>query len=499
MTRRLRIAVGGFLHESNTFLGAPTTYEHFTAASLTRGSAVLQRWSGAHHELGGFLDILQNEDVDIAPLLATFAVPSGTITAEAYERIAAEMLEDLRNAGAVDGVLLALHGATVSEAFPDADGEMLRRVREAVGPDIPIVTTLDLHANVSPQMIILANATVAYRSNPHLDQRARGREAASILLRTLKGEIRPVQALEAPPLLIAISKQQTAALPVRALYEDLEDVLTWPGILSASVALGFYYADVPEMGASFFAVADGDEALARKAARYMATRAWARRAEFSGALPSPAEAVAHAMAAPRGPVALMDIGDNVGAGSPADSTILFHEVIRQQGRDALVVLCDPEAAKACLAAGPGATVSLNVGGKTDNLHGSPIPIEGIVRALTDGRFVEREQRHGGWGACDQGLTAVVETTQGHSVILTTRRMAPMSLQQVLSTGVQPAAKKMLIVKGVVAPRAAYEPVSAEFVMVDTAGVTSDNPRYFTYHHRRTPLYPLEPDATYDAL
>lgn len=496
MSKRLRIGVGGFLHESNTFLGAPTTYEDFVAASLTRGAAVLQRWSGAFHELGGFLDVLEQAGVEVVPLLATFAVPSGTITAEAYERIAGEMLEDLANAGALDGLLLALHGATVSQAFPDADGEMLRRVREAVGADLPIVTTLDLHANVSPQMIGLANATVAYRSNPHLDQRARGSEAAKILLRTLRGEIRPVQALEMPPMLISISKQQTAAMPVRALYEDLEQVLTWPGILSASIALGFYYADVAEMGASFFAVADGDEALARRAARHLAERAWERRAAFSGTPPSPQEAVAAAIAAPRGPVALMDIGDNVGAGSPADSTVLFAEVLRQKGRDALVVLCDPEAAAACLAAGPGNRVAIAVGGKTDNLHGSPVPIEGVVRSLTDGRFVEREQRHGGWGACDQGLTAVVETADGHSVILTSRRMAPMSLQQVLSTGVQPQSKKMLIVKGVVAPRAAYEPVAADFLMVDTPGVTSDNPRHFTYRRRRTPLYPLEPDAPY---
>lgn len=501
--RPLRIAVAGFLHESNTFLSVPTTYEHFVNASLTRGPALLARWSNAHHELGGFLDVLQSPPsenqapVEVVPLLATFAIPSGTITASAYERIAAELLADLANAGPLDGLLLALHGATVSEAYPDADGELIRRVRLATGPHLPIVTTLDLHANVSPQMIALANATVAYRTNPHLDQRARGQEAAQLLLRTLRGEIRPVQALETPPLLINISRQQTAVLPARALYDDLAHVLTWPGVLSASVTLGFYYADVPEMGAAFFVVTDHDPALARRAARYLATRAWQRRDEFSGALPTPAEAVALAAQAPRRPVALMDIGDNVGAGSPADSTLLFAEVLRQNVSNALVILYDPESAAACLAAGPGQAVCLHVGGKTDSLHGAPLAVEGIVRALTDGHFVEREQRHGGWGACHQGLTAVLETAEGHSIILTSRRMAPMSLQQVLSTGVQPGAKDILIVKGVVAPRAAYEPVCPTILLVDTPGVTSDNPRHFTYHRRRRPLYPLEPAATYN--
>lgn len=480
----MKIGVAGFLHESNTFLGVPTTYDDFVAASLTRGEALVKRWTGAHHELGGILDVLLNEGVTIAPLLATFAVPSGTIEAVAYERIAAEMIEDLRAALPLDGVLLALHGATVSAEYPDADGELLRRVREVVGPEMPIVTTLDLHANVSPQMIALANATVAYRSNPHLDQRERGREAAGLLLRTLRGEVRPVQALETPPMVIAISKQHTANEPARGLYADLEHVLTWPGILSASVTMGFYYADVEEMGAAFFAVADGDAALARRAAWYMAKRAWERRAELTAGLPSPEQAVSHAIAAERGPVTIMDVGDNVGAGSPANSTVLFAEILRQQGRNAMVVLFDPAAVTECLAKGPGMRVRLRVGEK-------PVEIEGVIRTLSDGHFEERQVRHGGWGACDQGLTAVVETAEEHTVVLTSRRMAPMSLEQVISLGVHPERKKILIAKGVVAPRAAYEPVSAEILLADTPGVTSDNPNHFTYTRRRVPLYPLE--------
>lgn len=494
--KRVRIGVAGFLHESNTFLGVATRYEAFEAASLTRGTALLKRWTGAHHELGGFLDTLAEEDVEIVPLLATFAVPSGTIAAEAYERICAELLEDLRVALPIDGLLLALHGATVSERFPDADGELLRRVREVTGSELPIVTTLDLHANVSGQMIALANATVAYRSNPHLDQRSRGQEAASLLLRMLSGEIRPVQALETPPMVIAISKQHTASEPAKLLYDDLEHVLTWPGILSASVTMGFYYADVAEMGAAFFAVADGDEALARRGARFMAKRAWERRAELTAGLPSPQQAVAHAIASERGPVTIMDVGDNVGAGSPADSTILFAEIARQRGRNAMVILCDPEAVLQCVAKGPGQHVHLAVGGKTDARHGAPVVVEGVIRTLSDGHFEERQVRHGGWGACDQGVTAVVETEEEHTVVLTSRRMAPMSLEQVISLGVHPERKKILIAKGVVAPRAAYEPVSAEIVLADTPGVTSDNPKHFHYEKRRKPLYPLEVEAEF---
>ena len=492
----MRIGIGGFLHESNTFLGVPTEYANFKAASYTCGPEVIKRWSGGHHELGGFLDGLVEHKVEIVPLIATLAVPSGTVTSAAFEQIVAEMLEELKNSLPLDGLLLGLHGATVSAEFPDADGEMLKRVRALVGPELPIVTTLDLHANVSPQMIELANVTVAYRSNPHLDQRARGCEAAQLLIRTVRGEVHPVQALETPPMLIQISKQHTANGPAKLLYDDLNHVLTWPGILTASITMGFYYADVAEMGAAFFATSDGDPQLARRAARYMAERAWANRHALTGTLPSPAQAVEAALASEKAPIVLMDVGDNVGAGSPGDSTILFAEALKQGGRNAMVVLYDPESVQQCLAKGPGAEVTLRVGGKTDKLHGEPVEVTGVVRTISDGFFIELQVRHGGWGPCNQGTTAVVETAQEHTIVLTSRRMAPMSLEQVLSVGVKPERKKILIVKGVVAPRAAYEPVAAEIVLVDTAGVTSDNPRHFQYSHRRTPLFPLEETATY---
>jgi microcystin degradation protein MlrC len=359
-----------------------------------------------------------------------------------------------------------------------------------------MIITLDLHANVSEQMITQTNGTVMYRSNPHLDQRERGIEAAALMARTMSDEIHPVQAIERPPLLINIAKQHTQEPPARELYEDVQTVMKWPGILSASVAMGFYYADVAEMGASFLAVADGDPALAQKAARWMAHRAWERRGEFQGHLPSPEEAVRMAGQMAKGPVVLMDVGDNVGGGSPGDSTILMAEVLRQQLPNALVILHDPESVQTCVRAGVRQDVNLSVGAKTDQLHGHPIAIRGKVRLISDGLFTETQVRHGGWGKYDQGVTAVVETEQSHTFVLTSLRMAPMSLEQILSLGIQPANKKILIVKGVVAPRAAYEPVAQKVILVDTPGSTSVNPECFDYQYRRRPLYPLETEAKY---
>jgi microcystin degradation protein MlrC len=181
----------------------------------------------------------------------------------------------------------------------------------------------------------------------------------------------------------------------------------------------------------------------------------------------------------------MDVGDNVGGGSPGNSTVLLEEVLRQKATGALVVLYDPEGVEACVAAGVRAAVELRI-----------VPVRARVKTISDGLFVETQVRHGGWGASDQGTTVVVETEERHTIVLTSRRMPPMSLEQLLSLGIHPERKQILIVKGVVAPRAAYEPIAARIILVDTPGVTANDPRCFTYRRRRRPLYPLEEDAAY---
>ena len=491
-----RVGVAGLLHESNTFLQVTTTRRHFEQASLTKGEAVIERWEGSNHELGGFLEGAKRFGFIPVPIMATYAVPSGTIEGAAFEGLLEEMVNELRSSMPLDGLLVALHGATVAQNYRDADGEILRRLRESVGGGLPLIATLDLHANVSSNMVAHTNAMVVYRSNPHLDQRDRGLEAAELMTRTLNGKVHPVQAFESPPLLINISKQYTSQSPALELYQDVLEVRKWPGILSASIAMGFYYADVEEMGASFLAVADHDHELAVKASRWMARRAWERRQDFLGELIPPEEAVRLAAHSPAAPAVLMDVGDNVGGGSPGDSTVLLEEVLRQRALNALVILCDPEAVNLCVAAGVRQEVELIVGAKTDSLHGKPVKVRGRVRLISDGRFEETEVRHGGWRFNDQGVTAVVETIEQHRIVLTSRRMAPMSLEQLRSLGIKPEQNKILIVKGVIAPRAAYERIASQVILVDTPGLTNANPATFQYRHRRRPLYPLEADAEY---
>ena len=491
-----QVGLIGFLHESNSFSPLVTSYKHFEQAGITRGGAFAARWQNTSHELGGFFEGALKFQFSAVPLLATCPVPGGPIEAQTFSRLADEIIAELKQALPLDGLLLALHGAAVAENFPDADGELAARIREVVGPKVPVIMTLDLHANISRRMVANTDATICYASNPHLDQKERGLEAAEIMSRTLRGEIHPVQAMENPPMLINMSKQYTARPPASGLYEDANTVAKWPGVVSASVALGFYYADVEEMGTSFVAVADGDRDLAKRAARWMADRAWARRHEFLGDLVSPAEAVRQAAAAPKGPVVLLDVGDNVGGGSPADSTLLFQEILDQRVPNALVVLYDPQAVTACVAAGVRSEVELVVGGKTDNLHGSPVKVHGRVRLISDGIFAETGIRHGAWGKYDQGVTAVLETEAHHTIILTSERMPPFSLQQILCLGIKPEEKQILVVKGVIAPRAAYEPIARLMIIVDTAGSTTANPSALPYRRRPRSLYPLEADAEY---
>jgi microcystin degradation protein MlrC len=492
----MRLAALGMAHETNTFAAYPTTYEAYEQSGILRGDEIERDYAESHATMAGFLDARQKLGVDVVPLLFTFTDPAGSITRDAFDKIVGEMLQLLRDRGPWDGVLLAQHGAAVSDPFPDMDGEVAARVRALVGPDVPIGMAPDMHANLSQKMIDNTTAVVVYSTNPHLDPRPRGLECADLIVRTIKGEIRPVQALEMPPVVINIVKQFTGEEPMRGIMRDAATVLERPNILSASVAEGYPYADVAEMGMGFLAIGDGDAVAARDAARWMARRAWDKRDQFVADTPSADDALKAAMAAPKGPVVLMDVGDNIGGGSPADSTILLEAAQRLGVRRYLQTLRDPESVAVCVAAGVGATLTLNVGGKTDDRHGRPVRVTGTVRRISDGKFEEPTPIHGGFRFFNGGTTVVLKTTDEHTLVLTTRLIGNTSIQQMYSVGVRPEQMQVVVAKGVVSPRPAYAPIAAQIVLVNTPGVTTSDLSRFTYRHRRRPLYPFEMDATY---
>jgi microcystin degradation protein MlrC len=401
----------------------------------------------------------------------------------------------LSAAGPLDGLLVAPHGATVSEGIADVDGCWLEMLRGRVGPKVPIIGTLDLHANLSPRMVRACDALIAYRTNPHLDQKQRGIDAAQMMARTLRGEVRPTMAAAFLPLAVNIERQATEeGGPCYELY-GLGHMPGYTGVLD-SLLLGFPYADVPEMGAAVVAVTDANAALAREFAGILAAFWWQSREQFRGHLINVEEAVARA-AKLDGPVCLLDMGDNVGGGSPADGTVLLHALHQARLAPAFVCLYDPAACHDLASRPVDAVVPLRVGGHTDNRHGEPFAGNFRLRGVYNGRFEESEARHGGIKAFDQGPTAIVETESGLTVMLTSKRMVPFSIHQLTSCGLDPTKFRVLVAKGVHAPVAAYAPVSKHLIRVDTPGVTTADLSRLEYRNRRRPMYPFEPDMQWE--
>jgi microcystin degradation protein MlrC len=493
----MRIGIIALLQESNTFVGQPTTFAHFEQELLVVGDEVRNRLAGTHHEVAGMFHALDDAGEDVVPIFAARAVPFGVIQKDAIERLLTTMFAELEKAGKLDGLLVAPHGATVSEPYPDVDGHWLTELRRRVGPDLPIIGTLDAHANLSPAMVAATDALIAYRTNPHLDQRARGIDAARMLIDTVRGKLRPTMAAAFPPLSINIERQHTAEEPCLSAYKFADEQLNNEKLLINSIILGFPYADVAEMGSSVIAVTDDDHDLAAKLADQLATYFWMHREAFADEFISVDEALDKA-AASRGPVCLLDMGDNVGGGSPGDETVLAHAMHERKLPKSFVCICDPEAVAQAQAAGEWGTCQFSVGGKTDKRHGTPLNCEATVVGLFDGRFEESQPRHGGFTHMDQGPTAVIRTDDGLTIMLTSRRLPPFSLRQLTAHGLQPEDFHLLVAKGVSAPIAAYKEVCKHFIRVNTPGCTTADIAQLAYQHRRRPMFPFERDFEWKA-
>ena len=487
----MRVGIIALQHESNTFIQSATELPDFEYDVLATGDAIYPVFKDSAHEIGGFFASLSETDIEAVPIFVARALPGGTITQPTVESLLQQMLEELKNAGPLDGLLVAPHGAGVSENARDLDGYWLTQVRDVVGPDLPIVCTLDAHANVSQTMIDTCNATIVYRSNPHIDQRDRGIEAARLMQRILDGEVKPTQGACFVPLAINIERQHTSSEPCASLYQLADEMLKTPGVLSNSIILGFPYADVQEMGSGFIVVTDNDRKLAQQLADQLGETLIQRRDEFRAHLVGIDDALDRAEQL-EGPGCFLDMGDNIGGGSPADGTTILHAIKQRGGPTSFACLYDPEAAQQAIAAGPGATLAqLAMGGKTDDQHGAPLVCDVTVMSIHDGHFKEPAVRHGGKTEFQMGPTAVVKTSFGLTIMLNSHRTPPFSLGQLTSCGIEPADYQILIAKGVQAPLAAYSPVCPNLIRVNTPGVTSADMEQFQYQYRRQPLFPFE--------
>ena len=490
-----RVGILALIQESNTFLSRPTTLDDFRNDLLLRGEQVRQQFAQAHHEVRGFFDGLAKAGIDAVPLFAARALPFGAIEETAFESLSNMMLEQLTTAGQLDGLLVAPHGATVAESYPDADGEWLARIRAAVGPKMPIIGTLDPHGNLSTKMVAATNALFAYRTNPHIDQEQRGLEAADVMARTLAGRVSPVQAACFPPMAINIERQCTSESPCQQLVARFDNVRARHGVIGASLMLGFPYADVEEMGSAALVVTNGQSEQARLLANELGHEMWNLRRELAGTFLSVEQAVAQAAKA-QGPVCLLDMGDNVGGGSPGDGTWIAQELLRTGFGPAFVCIDDAETVQAAEAIGVGQTKRFNVGGKSGELHGPPLEGDFKVVTVADGRYAESEVRHGGFTEFDQGRTAVLTNERGLTVMVTTKRTPPFSLKQLTAFGLEPHAFQILVAKGVNAPLAAYREVCPTILRANSRGVTVADMTQLPFHHRRKPMFPFEANTTW---
>jgi microcystin degradation protein MlrC len=500
----MRIAIGGISHESSTFSTVPTTLQHFYERGYHEGDDLMAAFTGTKSALGGFIDAARIADYEVVPTLMASAVPAGPVTAEATETLTnrlAELIKAVKDSGPLDGVLLSLHGAMVSELDDDGESYIVRKVREVVGPDLPVIVELDLHGNITQELVDLASVCVAYDEYPHTDPYERGYEAGIHMAEIIRGGKKPTPVIVKVPLLTAIQRQHTHAEPMLTFKRLAREIEHERGIMNVSYLPGFPFADIEPTNFSIIVTADDDEAHARDAANRLARYLWSIRDEFK-VQPKPVDqAVTDAMNSPDKPVVLADISDNPGGGGPADGTVLLAALLRIGATNtALVPVVDPESVEVAKQAGEGNAVSLELGGKTDDMHGAPLDVSGRVVRLTDGKFVHKGPMNTGVQV-DLGDTAVVELDGQNGgkvqVVVTSLRYQPTDLEVLRSQGIEPTEQQILVVKSSVHFRAAFTPIAAEIVEVDTPGLTNPDLTKLEFKKLKRPIYPFEPDMEWE--
>ncbi|MBO6680336.1 M81 family metallopeptidase [Parvibaculum sp.] len=474
----MRIAVGGFQHETNTFAPTKADYAAFEQAdswpALQRGEGLLSAFRGMNVPVAGFIDAASAGN-DLVPLVWCSATPSAHVTEDAFERVMAMMLEELGSADSLDAVYLDLHGAMVTEHFDDGEGEILARVRAVIGPRVPLVASLDLHANVTAMMVEHADALIAYRTYPHVDMAETGARAAEHLFRLVKSGAREAKAMRRLDYLIPLTAQCTLIEPAAHIYglvAETEGRVTGNGrISSVSFTTGFPPVDIPECGPVVVAYGE-TEAAAEEAVNRIADAAREAEADFRETLWSPSDAVAHAIARSgpgRGPVVLADTQDNPGAGGNGDTVGILAELIAQDAQNAcLAVLYDPESAARAAAAGEGATVSLALGAKTGGAPGER-PLEGAfeVMRVTDGEFLATGPFYGG-SRMSLGTTVRLRNG-GVQIVVASRKGQCADKEMIRHTGLDPSGLGILVVKSSVHFRADFGPMASEVLVVESPG------------------------------
>jgi microcystin degradation protein MlrC len=473
-----RIAVGGFLHETNTFAPTKATYEDFVHGggwpSMAFGEDVLKVMRNINVGLAGFAGAAETNGWELVPTISCGASPSAHVTQDAFERIVKVLVDGIATAGPLDGVYLDLHGAMVTEHLDDGEGEILARVRKVIGDEIPLLASLDLHANVTPEMVDRADALIAYRTYPHIDMAETGRAAAKHLALLLNTQQRFAKAFRQLPFLIPISWQCTNDQPTKGIYEKLA-ALESDAVPTLSFAPGFPAADFEGCGPSVFAYGR-TQAEADAAADQIAAMVASHENDFDGRIYTPDEGVRHAMELSKSakkPIIIADTQDNPGAGGDSDTTGMLRALVRNKASAATGVIYDPQSAKAAHDAGVGARVTLALGGKSGIPGDAPYQETFTVEKLSDGKFVAPGPYFGGRDM-DMGLSAALRIGDVRVVVSSHKaQLADQSMYRYV--GIEPTEQAILVNKSSVHFRADFEPIAEKLLICAAPGAMPADP------------------------
>ncbi|MCT9812048.1 M81 family metallopeptidase [Acidovorax sp. Be4] len=495
----MRFVIAQMRHETNTFSPIATPLTAFCrgadANGPVTGEAAVRACEGTNSAAAAFIDIVRSQGDEFVMSLLGSAVPSGTVSAEAFEFMSERIVASVR--AGCDAVMLDLHGAMVAEGFPDAEGELLRRIR-AVAPDMPIAVALDFHANFSAALVNNATAITGYCTYPHVDVYETGMRAARTLMAALRGEVQPFILSRTLPMLTHMLRQSPQEQPMKDIMDRAMAAERDGEVLNASVFGGFPLSDIPHVGLTVLLVADaGQRQAAQQLLDELTQMAWARRADFVYPIEPMAQSLAYAKTLEGGPIVLVDHGDNCGAGGSTDQMAVLAEVMRQ-GLDDVVAgpFCDPEAVAQMIAAGVGQRISLEVGGKTDTpamkLKGQPLKLTGRVQCITDGNYQVTGPMFTGV-RLSLGRTAVLDVN-GILVMVCEKPQEPFDAGVFTHAGIDLARKKYILIKSRQHFRAGFGPIARHIVLVAGPGVCSSDYSLFPFEHLPRPIYPLEPET-----
>jgi microcystin degradation protein MlrC len=487
----MKLVIAMMKHETNTFSPVPTPLSRFGPHGPYFGRAAYDAFKGTGTPMGAFIDLAESERAEVVTPVAAEAYPSGPVQAEAYRAISDAICDAV--ASGCDAVLLDLHGAMVAESTDDGEGTLLERIR-SLAPGVPIAVALDLHTNLTDRMVRHCTAMVGYKTYPHVDMYEAGRHVGTIVLRALRNELRPVMAWSNRPILAQTLRMGTSDSPMKELIAAARQA-EQRECLAATVFGGFPLADVPEAGVSCVVVTDRDPDAARAICDRLLDAAWERREEFQYRSEPLAQSIARAKAFEDGPVLLIDHADNCASGGTQDTMAVVAETLRQGLKDVAVgAICDPPAVEQMIAAGVGSKLTLPLGGKVDmpaiSRKGSPLTVSGVVRVISDGEFTIRGPMYTGVRAF-LGKTAVLDTGDIQFVVIS-RQHEPWDLGIFRSVGIEPTAKKYLLLKSRIHYRAGFLPIARHIVECAGEGVTSSDLSLFKFRKLRRPMFPLDP-------